>query len=1563
MGVQGLWELLAPVGRRVSVETLSGKKLAIDASIWMIQFMKAMRDERGEMVRNAHTLGFFRRICKLLFLRTKPVFVFDGGTPALKRRTVAARRRHRENARAKIRKTAEKLLLNHLKSKRLEELAEEIKRGKSEVKNDLKGKQVAFMDDGSLGFGKTSSIGRSSQEFDKTINQEKLDEMLAASISAEDEAKLDVNEPVPTEDFKYEEEGEEDEVEEIIFPVNSGNIDPAVLASLPPSMQLDLLDQMRERLMADNRQKYQKIKKVPAKFSELQIQSYLKTVAFRREIDEVQKCSSGRGFGDLQTSRIASEPNREYIFSSCFTGDKEMLAPTGAAKNGGIVNQEMRTTASDASKRKFFMSPSKFSGDITSDVVAGELSQDVETYLDDRGRVRVSRVRGLGIHMTRDLQRNLDMMKEHEKVFPNNDFNKITEPISCNDASDFSKGHPQTDGIPIHSLVDEKNGHCTTRSIAGEGIYEETKRNTVKSTTVDGKKTAIEISFSEDEIGSKTIDENFFMNLVSENRATELSYESLSLEKNMDDFEQEGIWEYGIVDEQSVSFKGDDNQSSFVESKGCEEDEVLWEEGASLVSHSEESEQAVSLGFLEEEADLKEAIRRSLEDIKSKQSLSVVPIVANMRTSDDQSSLISVKNDLNVEFPIERNQLQSVLMDLKEKECFHGSNAHQIIVSSDEILSTSVPVGRFDGESTLKDDKNNLAVCSNDVGSSHDIQDREQSINLSSQENLCMIDSKLVADEPNLGKNDDRHTLEIYPNINFENPYSRFDAGLVDAPSNSASFLSTCTSGIRSSITSYSSAMLGIDISKINSTEKGAASVAELQKLADNEVYKHSAEGLSFSEQASLQDGDKIAASKSNLQDEIFLLEQERAFLGDEQRKLERNAESVSSEMFAECQELLQMFGLPYIIAPMEAEAQCAYMEMNNLVDGIVTDDSDVFLFGGRNVYKNIFDHRKYVETYFMKDIEKELGLSRDKLIRIALLLGSDYTEGVSGIGIVNAIEVINGFPEEDGLLKFKEWVESPDLGILCGSQYSGNLNKRSSNTNGNTTDGIGTNILCSASKESILGADQLSDNTVPDTKNKVTFMDKHRNVSKNWHFPPSFPSESVITAYTSPQIDDSTEPFAWGKPDLPLLRKICWEKFGWPNQKADDLLIPVLKEYNKHETQLRMEAFYSFNERFAKIRSQRIKKAVKGIAGTSLSGLTDIVDGGSSSPKKSGITLRNNEQSELENDNDRPTTSERKPAKIKARSQSSSLVSEESFKRGGVNVERAQIDNARVRGRGQVLGIARGSRRGKCKGGAHSNENLTESSDDEMYRSGMKVVSMPEMRRSTRHRKQVNYAEDTAEINELHAPDKASNEATLEHDEVVLTANTFGINADSFKEKISQDHLHNGGGFCLEENEIQEEQPLPSPIRREHSFEQNDGDSQWPIEDGNSCKFLVTGGGFCMDESNPDVPAAAESFQGELNDHSIALKSNHETSGQRYSWKEHEEVPHENLLLFENLGREQTRGDGAAENFLSAMPSLKQVTVFESLQNDKIFLTSCCSMDLLINNFICKLFLKRYPF
>lgn len=70
------------------LETVEGKVMAIDSSIWIYQFQATMRDKDGRALLNAHVLGFLRRISKLLFYGIKPVFVFDGGAPALKRSTL-----------------------------------------------------------------------------------------------------------------------------------------------------------------------------------------------------------------------------------------------------------------------------------------------------------------------------------------------------------------------------------------------------------------------------------------------------------------------------------------------------------------------------------------------------------------------------------------------------------------------------------------------------------------------------------------------------------------------------------------------------------------------------------------------------------------------------------------------------------------------------------------------------------------------------------------------------------------------------------------------------------------------------------------------------------------------------------------------------------------------------------------------------------------------------------------------------------------------------------------------------------------------------------------------------------------------------------------------------------------------------------------------------------------------------------------------------------------------------------------------------------------------------------
>jgi DNA excision repair protein ERCC-5 len=76
-----------------------------------------------------------------------------------------------------------------------------------------------------------------------------------------------------------------------------------------------------------------------------------------------------------------------------------------------------------------------------------------------------------------------------------------------------------------------------------------------------------------------------------------------------------------------------------------------------------------------------------------------------------------------------------------------------------------------------------------------------------------------------------------------------------------------------------------------------------------------------------------------------------------------RDTEGITEEMREDIMKLLDAFDLPFVIAPFEAEAQCAVLESLGLVDGVVTEDSDAFLFGAKTIYRNIFNDKKFVEV------------------------------------------------------------------------------------------------------------------------------------------------------------------------------------------------------------------------------------------------------------------------------------------------------------------------------------------------------------------------------------------------------------------------------------------------------------------------------------------------------------------------------------------------------------------------------------------------------------------------
>ncbi|KAI9880225.1 MAG: DNA repair protein rad2, partial [Watsoniomyces obsoletus] len=136
MGVTGLWTVVAPTARPTSLASLNRKRLAVDASIWIYQFLKAVRDKEGNALRNSHVVGFFRRICKLLYFGIKPVFVFDGGAPALKRETIRRRKGRREGRREDAVRTAGKLLA--VQMERAAEEEERMRRaGRKDVEEEL----------------------------------------------------------------------------------------------------------------------------------------------------------------------------------------------------------------------------------------------------------------------------------------------------------------------------------------------------------------------------------------------------------------------------------------------------------------------------------------------------------------------------------------------------------------------------------------------------------------------------------------------------------------------------------------------------------------------------------------------------------------------------------------------------------------------------------------------------------------------------------------------------------------------------------------------------------------------------------------------------------------------------------------------------------------------------------------------------------------------------------------------------------------------------------------------------------------------------------------------------------------------------------------------------------------------------------------------------------------------------------------------------------------------------------------------------------------------------------
>ncbi|KAI9254452.1 PIN domain-like protein [Phascolomyces articulosus] len=112
MGIHGLTKLIsehAPSAIKSNeIGSYFGRKVAIDASMSIYQFMIAVRQQDGQMLTNdagettSHLMGMFYRTVRMVENGIKPVYVFDGKPPTLKSGELAKRKARKEEAQANL---------------------------------------------------------------------------------------------------------------------------------------------------------------------------------------------------------------------------------------------------------------------------------------------------------------------------------------------------------------------------------------------------------------------------------------------------------------------------------------------------------------------------------------------------------------------------------------------------------------------------------------------------------------------------------------------------------------------------------------------------------------------------------------------------------------------------------------------------------------------------------------------------------------------------------------------------------------------------------------------------------------------------------------------------------------------------------------------------------------------------------------------------------------------------------------------------------------------------------------------------------------------------------------------------------------------------------------------------------------------------------------------------------------------------------------------------------------------------------------------------------------------
>ncbi|HYB04602.1 MAG TPA: flap endonuclease-1 [Nitrososphaerales archaeon] len=141
----------------------------------------------------------------------------------------------------------------------------------------------------------------------------------------------------------------------------------------------------------------------------------------------------------------------------------------------------------------------------------------------------------------------------------------------------------------------------------------------------------------------------------------------------------------------------------------------------------------------------------------------------------------------------------------------------------------------------------------------------------------------------------------------------------------------------------------------------------------------------------------------------------------------------LDNQMVDESKNLLDLMGIPWVQAPSEGEATAAYLTTTGRADFAGSQDYDSLLFGALRLVRNltISGKRKLPnrntrvdvipETVYLSDVLGKNGITREQLIDIGILLGTDFNpDGFAGIGPATALKLVKKYSRIENMPDLK---------------------------------------------------------------------------------------------------------------------------------------------------------------------------------------------------------------------------------------------------------------------------------------------------------------------------------------------------------------------------------------------------------------------------------------------------------------------------------------------------------------------------------------------------------------